>query len=54
MCVKVINIDKIVCSELRFVMLCMWWHHPSGGGVVESAGYVVFFKVLWHCLLCPQ
>jgi hypothetical protein len=39
---------------MRVDMLCVWWHHPSGGGVVESAGYFVFFTVLWNCLLCPQ
>jgi len=32
---------KIVCAELHVDMLCIWWHHPSGGGGV-SAGYTEY------------
>jgi len=31
--VKVQNIDKMMCAELRVRMLYIWWPHPSRGGV---------------------
>ena len=37
-------------SELCVNMLCVWWRHPSGGGVVAFTGCTVLSSVLTSCV----
>ena len=37
------------CNELRVDMLCIWRHHPSGGGFV-CAGCTVLSCELIYCV----
>ena len=35
-------------TELRVGIVCVWWHHPSGVGVVVSAGCTVLsWELIW-------
>jgi len=48
--VKMQNIDKIICADLRVDMLCIWWHRPNGGGTVVPAGCDVLYFIFWTCI----
>jgi len=39
-----------MCADMSFGMLCVWRHHPSGGGVVVSAGCTVLSCQLICCV----
>ena len=40
----------LYCTDLRVHMLCIWWHHPSGGRGVVSAGCTVLIYELICCV----
>jgi hypothetical protein len=37
----VVCVCWLYCTELRVDWLCIWWHHPTGGGGVVCAGCTV-------------
>ena len=49
--VKIQNTDTVKCPELRVDMLCIWLHHPGGGGAVVSVGYALMNHLKFTCIL---